>query len=117
MFNPYKKQNDVLEQFRIKAHLRSYVKDPIVIDKALLQDAVEKLKKLPYEYKDPTDSVAIELVQEAYRSGFFGYDDLTDVGCKLIRLSKHRRHHQLSNERTHLGQLHKIDMKKLSVAL
>jgi len=72
MFNPYKKQNDVLEKFRIKAHLRSDVKDPVVIDKTLLQDAVERLKKLPYKHKDPTDAIAIELVRDAYRSGFFG---------------------------------------------
>jgi len=117
MFNPYKKQNDILEQFRIKAYLRSYVKDPIVIDKTLLQGAVEKLKKLPYEHKDPTDSVAIELVQDAYRSGFFGYDDLTDVGCKLVRLSKYRRHLQRSDDRVHQSQLHKINVKKLSIAL
>ncbi|GMR16836.1 MAG: hypothetical protein BMS9Abin31_1223 [Gammaproteobacteria bacterium] len=117
MFNPYKKQNDILEQFRIKAHLRSYVKDPIVIDETLLQDAVEKLKRLPYEYKDPTDSVAIELVMDAYRSGFFGYEDLTDTGCKLVRLSKHRRHLQRSDDRVHQGQLSKISMKKLSIAL
>jgi len=117
MFNPYKKQNDVLEKFRIKAHLRSYVKDPIVVDKTLLQDAVEKLKRLPYEHKDPTDSVAIELVRNAYRSGFFDYEDLTDIGCKLVRLSKHRRHQQLCNDRAHQGQLLKIGMKKLSIAL
>ena len=105
MFNPYKKQNDVLERFRIKAHLRSYVKDPIVINETLLQEAVEKLKKLPYQYNDPTDSVAIELVLEAYRSGYFKYEDLTDEGCKLVRLSKHRRHHQLSNDRVHQTML------------
>ena len=104
MFNPYKKQNNVLEKFRIKAHLRSYVKDPIVIDETLLQDAVERLKRIPYEYKDPTDSVASELVLDAYRSGFFRYEDLTDTGCKLVRISKHRRHNQVSYDRAHHGQ-------------
>ncbi len=99
MFNPYKKQNDVLERFRIKAHLRSYVKDPIIIDDDLLQSAVEKLKRLPYKDYDPTDIVAIELVLDAYRSGFFKYEDLTEIGCKLVRLGKHRRHHQLSYDR------------------
>jgi len=113
MFNPYKKQNDVLEKFRIKAHLRSYVKDPIIIDETLLQDAVEKLKKLPYESKDPTDAVAVELVRDAYRSGFFGYEDLTEIGCKLVRLSKHRRHLQRSADR---AQQYRIGMKRLSVA-
>ncbi len=117
MFNPYKKQNDVLEKFRIKAHLRSYVKDPIVIDQTLLQNAVEKLKKLPYKHNDPTDAVVIELVRDAYRSGFFGYENLTDTGCKLVRLSKHRRHLQRPNERAHQSQLYKIGMKKLSIAL
>ena len=101
MFNPYKKQNDVLEKFRIKAHLRSYVKDPIIVDEKLLQIAVEKLKKLPYKHNDPTDSVAMELVLDAYRSGFFRYEDLTKIGCKLVRISKHRRHHQLANDRMH----------------
>ena len=105
MFNSYKQQNDVLEKFRIKAHLRSYVKDPIVINEKLLQDAVEKLKKLPYQRNDPTDSVAIELVLEAYRMGYFKYEDLTEVGCRLVRLSKHSRLPQVSNDRVHQNQL------------
>ncbi len=105
MFNPYTKQSDVLEKFRIKAHLRSYVKDPIIIDEKLLQEAVTKLKKLPYEYKDPTDSVAMELVLDAYRMGYFKYEDLTDTGCKLIRHGKYRRHHQLTNDRVYQGQI------------
>ena len=105
MFNSYKKQNDVLEKFRIKAHLRSYVKDPIVINETLLRDAVEKLKKLPYQKNDPTDSVARELVLEAYRSGYFKYDDLTDDGCKLVRLSKHRRHPSIPGNRAPQTQL------------
>jgi len=105
MFNPYKKQNDVLEEFRIKAHLRSYVKDPIVIDEALLQEAVERLKKIPYDHKDPAGSVATGLVLEAYLSGFFRYEDLTDLGYELVRISKHRRHNQLSHDRVHHGQM------------
>ncbi len=99
MFYPYKTQNNVLEKFRIKAHLRSYVKDPIVIDETLLKNAADKLKKLPYKRNDPTDTIAIKLVLDAYRSGYFKYEDLTDVGCKLVRLSKHRRRHSFSNER------------------
>ena len=91
MINSYKKQSDVLEKFRIHAHLRSYVKEPIIIDETLLQEAVAKLKKLPYEYKDPTDSVATELVLDAYRLGYFKYKDLTDTGYKLVRRGKHRR--------------------------
>ena len=71
MYNPYKKQSDVLEKFRIHAHLRSYVKDPIVINEKLLQESVAKLKKLPFEYKDPTDSVVRELVLDSYRLGYF----------------------------------------------
>jgi len=105
MFNANKKQNDILEKFRIKAHLRSYVKDPIVINETLLQEAVEKLKKLPYQQNDPTDSIAIELVLEAYRSGYFKYEDLTDTGCKLVRLSKHRRHAQSPSNRAAQTQL------------
>jgi len=117
MFNPYKKQNDVLEKFRIKAHLRSYVKDPIFIEETLLRDAVEKLKKLPYEHKDPSDSIAVELVQRAYRSGCFRYEDLTDIGCKVVRNNKHRRHMQQASDRSHHGHMYKIGMKKLAVAL
>ena len=101
LFRIEDKQNDILEKFRIKAHLRSYVKDPIIIDERLLQTAVEKLKKLPYKHNDPTDSVAKELVLDAYRSGFFRYEDLTKIGCKLVRISKHRRHHQFVNDRMH----------------
>jgi len=117
MFNPYKKQNDVLEKFRIKAHLRSYVKDPIIIEENLLHDAVEKLKKLPYEHKDPSDSVAVELVQKAYRAGFFRYEDLTDTGYELVRLSKYRRHMQRSNDRAQHNYLYKTGIRKLSAAL
>ena len=103
MFNQYNKQSDVLEKFRIHAHLRSYVKEPIIIDETLLQEAVIKLKKLPYVYKDPTDSVAIELVIEAYRLGYFKYKDLTDTGYKLVRHGKHRR--QPVNASSHKIQL------------
>jgi len=99
MFNLNTKQNDVLEKFRIKAHLRSYIKDPIIIDESLLSEAILQLKKLPYEDKDPTESVAIELVLEAYRLGFFKYRDLTDAGYKLVSHSKYRGHHQLTNNR------------------
>jgi len=105
MFNANKKQNDVLEKFRIKAHLRSYVKDPIVIDESLLSEAVQQLKKLPYEDKDPTQSVVADLVLEAYRLGYFKYRDLTETGYKLVRQSKFRGHHQLSNKRIFNDQI------------
>ena len=98
MFNPYNNQSDTLEKFRIKAHLRSYVKDPIVINNDLLLEAVTKLKKLPYDATDPTDPVAIELVLDAYRLGYFNYRDLTDVGCDIVRHGKYRRH--LTSDRT-----------------
>jgi len=101
MFKPYNRQSDALEKFRIKAHLRSYVKDPITIDENLLQVAVIKLKKLPFDTKDPADSVAIELLQNGYRSGCFKYQDLTDNGRKLVEHSKYRRRHRFTNERTH----------------
>jgi len=104
MFNPYTKQSDALERFRIKAHLRSYVKDPINIDEQLLMEAVTKLKKLPYGFKDPADTVAIELVLDAYRLGHFKYENLTDSGCRLVRHSKHRRHRHLTNERVTQGR-------------
>ncbi len=97
MFNPYKKKNNALEEFRIKAHMRSYVKDPIEINQTLLDDAVEKLKKLPFQYNDPTNSIASELLIEGYREGYFRYDNLTKEGCKVIKRCKHRRHHQLNN--------------------
>jgi len=99
MFNANKKQNDVLEKFRIKAHLRSYVKDPIIIDESLLTEAVQQLKMLPNEDTDPTQAVAIELVLEAYRLGYFKHRDLTDTGYELVSHSKYRGHNQLSNNR------------------
>ena len=97
MFNPYKKRNSALEEFRIKAHMRTYIKDPIEIDKGLLDDAIEKLKKLPFQYNDPSATVAIELLVEAYRKGYYKYEDLTTEGYRVIKLCKFRRHHQLSN--------------------
>ncbi|MCK5395711.1 MAG: hypothetical protein KAJ32_06950 [Gammaproteobacteria bacterium] len=104
MFNSHKKQRDVLEKFRIKAHLRSYVKDPVIIDTALLKEAISKLKKLPYEHKDPTDSAAIELILEAHRLGYFKYEDLTDAGCEIVRHGRYRGHQQLAGKRTFHGQ-------------
>lgn len=107
MFNLFKEQNDVLEKFRIKAHLRSYVKDPIVVDNKLLREAITQLKKLPYEAKDPSDSIARELVLKAYRLGYFKYNDLTDDGCKLVRRKKYRRHQQqqTAHKKVHSDQL------------
>ncbi len=110
MLNPYKRQSDILEKFRIKAHLRSYIKDPIILNEALLQNAVEELKKMPYEYKDPTDAIAIELFLESYRAGFLKREDLTEDGCKLVRISKYRRHHAVKNENLHQKQLFKNRM-------
>ena len=101
MFNPYKKQSDVLEKFRITAHLRSYVKDPIVVNETLMEEAVEKLKKLPYEDKDPSDQVAIELVIDSYRLGYFKYDDLTESGIELVRYGRYRRHNHQAAIRPH----------------
>ncbi len=105
MLNLYKKQNDALVEFRIKAHLRSYLKDPLNIDDDLMQDAIEKLKKIPYEDKDPTDSVVVELILDAYRMGALKYNDLTMEGCRLVRNSKHRRHHSPNNDRVYQNQI------------
>ena len=104
MINSYKKKSDTLEKFRIKAHLRSYVKDPIIINKTLLEEAISKLKKLPYDCKDPTDSVAQELLLEAFRLGHLRYEHLTDTGCQLARQGKYRGHQQLKIQRTFQGQ-------------
>ncbi len=117
MFNPHKKQNDVLEKFRIKAHLRSYVKDPIIIEESLMRDAVEKLKRLPYEHKDPSEAIAVELVKKAFCAGFFRYEDLTDSGCKLVRQNKYRRHLHHSGKSTVHNHLYRTSIKKLSIAL
>ena len=70
-----------------------------IVDEKLLQEAVIKLKKLPFEYKDPTDSIAVELVLDSYRLGYFKQDDLTNVGCDLVRQGKYRGHQQLTNNR------------------
>jgi len=90
MYNPYKKQSDILEKFRIKAHLRSYVKEPIKIDEALYQRAADELKKLPYDKTDPTDIVARRLVINAYNLGLYDYTDLTAIGCNLTIHEKYR---------------------------
>jgi len=100
MFNSYKNKRDTLGKFRIKAHLRSYVKDPIVINEKLLMAAVYKLNKSPYKDKDPSDGIAMELVVDAYCLGYFKHNDLTDVGCNLVRYGKYHSHHQKRMDRT-----------------
>lgn len=107
MFHPFRNQSDTLEKFRIKAHLRSYVKDPIIIENELLQQAVIKLKKLPHEYSDPTDAIAMELVLDAYRLGFFNYNDLTDAGYELVRYGKYRRHPLINDRTDHRPAIHR----------
>ena len=104
MYNSFKRQNNILEKFRIKAHLRSYLKDPIIIDKTLMDEAISKLKKLPYESKDPADSIATELTLEAYRLGYFRYNNLTDAGREITRKSKYRGHQKLTMQRAFNSQ-------------
>ena len=99
MFNSNNRQSNALEKFRIKAHLRSYVKDPININQSLLAEAAQQLKKLPYIDKDPSEIVAVELVMEAYRLGHFNYNDLTDDGYNLVSNIKYRGNLQISNHR------------------
>ncbi len=86
--------NDVLEEFRIKAHLRSYVKDPIMVNENLLQAAIVKLKKLPYDEADPSGAIAKKLVRNAIKSGYYNKADLTELGCTLLKPKK-------SNKRKH----------------
>ncbi|HHJ36097.1 MAG TPA: hypothetical protein ENJ87_10075 [Gammaproteobacteria bacterium] len=105
MFEHNTKKSDVLEKFRIKAHLRSYIKDPVIIDEKLLLAAVYKLKKLPYEDNDPTDTIAIKLVVDAYCLGYFRDEDLTEAGCHLIRYGKYHDHHQQRKDRAHHDNL------------
>ena len=114
MLNPHKKEHDTLEKFRIKAHLRSYVKDPIVVDKRLLDTAVNKLKDLPYEEKDPSDRVAIQLVRESYILGYFTKDDLTESGVELVRFIKNQRQNRTTD--SHSFKLHKTLNMLLSTA-
>jgi hypothetical protein len=99
MFNPNSKQNDILEKFRIKAHLRTYIKDPIMLDEELLNEAVQQLKKLPYIDKDPSGKIAVDLVLEAYRLGHFKHSDLTEEGYQLVSHRKYRGHQQMVNIR------------------
>ncbi len=103
MFKAHKLQSNVLEVFRIKAHLRSYVKDPTDINEGLLQNAVTKLKKLPYKHKDPTDRIAKELVLDGYHLGYFKYEDLTQPGYLMVKHKKYRRH-PVTHDRAH--QMH-----------
>ena len=76
------------------------LKTPIVLMKICCKNAVTELKKLPYEHKDPTDSIAKKLVLDGYHLGFFKYGDLTQPGCLLVKHKKYRRHPLVSN-RTH----------------
>ncbi len=98
MFKSYKLQSNALEIFRIKAHLRSYVKEPDNMDNNLLHNAVEKLKKLPYDQKDPTDLIAKQLVLDAYHLGYIKYEDLTHPGCLMVKHEKYRRYPHTNNK-------------------
>ena len=91
MFNPYKNEDRKLEAFRIKAHLRSYVIDPSTINQDLLDIAILKLKKLPHEQRDPSAAIAVELVLNAYKLGYFRIEDLTEAGSQLVRFGKFKR--------------------------
>lgn len=92
MFKPCKTENNPLEIFRIKAHLRCYIIDPNTINNKLLQDAAAALKKLPYENKDPTAKMVKKMVVDAYRRGYFTYDNLTDAGYQMVQYEKYRRY-------------------------
>ncbi|MBL4712420.1 MAG: hypothetical protein JKX75_08000 [Gammaproteobacteria bacterium] len=99
MYSPFQKQsNDVLEKFRINAHLRRYVKEPTVVNRYLLQGAVLQLKKLPHEKKDPAESIAKQLVITAFCLGYYKYADLTDQGYQLVRQDRYRGY-QLKNKK------------------
>jgi hypothetical protein len=103
MFKAYTKQSNALERFRVKAHLRTYIKDPILVDEKLMMKAVQKLKKMPYDLKDPAGTVAIELVIDAYRLGFYKYENLTDSGHLLVQRSRNRRLRQ-TKSKSHQGR-------------
>lgn len=109
MYITNKKQNNILEKFRIKAHLRRYLKDPIIIDESLLSKAVIELKKLPYIDKDPSESVAINLLLEAYRLGYYKHQDLTECGYEMVTHSKFRGHHQMTRRRSFCEQAMRSD--------
>lgn len=85
MFMNNTAQTDTLERFRIKAHLRSYLKDPFDIDEYLMHQAVGRLKTLPYVDSDPSAKVALELLYTGFIQGYYAEDALTEQGIRMVK--------------------------------
>ena len=93
MFKPNKNNSDILERFRIKAHMRRYVKDPFEIDEQLMVEGVAQLKGMEFSHSDPSELVAADMTLKSYFKGVYKLDDLTDEGSVLIKQERFRRKH------------------------
>ena len=97
MFNPNNKQSDILERFRIKAHMRRYVRDPFTIEEQLMADAATRLKGMEFRHSDPSELIAAEITLQSYNSGFYRLEELTEEGEILVKQERFRR--KLGNAR------------------
>ena len=93
MFKPNNNNSDILERFRIKAHMRRYVKDPFEIDEQLMTEGVSQLRGMDFTHSDPSELVAADMTLKSYFSGLYRMDDLTDEGSVLVKQERFRRKH------------------------
>lgn len=91
MLNSHIKQGYTLELFRLKAHLRSYVKDSIQLNEQLLARGAERLRAMPFKTNDPAADLVIDLVHKAYNCKQIKANDLTDAGKQLVGYKKHKK--------------------------
>jgi len=93
MFKPNNNNSDILERFRIKAHMRRYVKDPFEIDEQLMIEGVAQLKGMDFSHSDPSELVAADMTLKSYFNGLYKLDELTDEGSVLVKQERFRRKH------------------------
>ena len=91
MFKPNNNNSDILERFRIKAHMRRYVKDPFEIDEQLMVEGVSQLRGMDFTHSDPSELVAADMTLKSYFMGIYKLYELTDEGTVLVKQERFRR--------------------------
>lgn len=91
MFTPNNRQSDILERFRIKAHMRRYVQDPFEVDENLMLEGIDAIKGLEIGDRDPAHLVAARITLKAFETGYYRREHLTEEGNQLVSEERFRR--------------------------